>query len=164
MFVGDTNGTEITELLSKLHDKSSSAVDEVSKKLLKSCSLILLPYLVHLINLSLRQRISPQPLKVMKTVVLCCKRSTLLLVQKLPIWKISKSVCERYSFTIFACRLWRSTRFDSGSSSVSFILWWHAFGCGEVWKNQFSLTIPMLHAKIFQLTSCNVTSRPSKTG
>ena len=46
MFVRDTNGTEITEIISNLHDRSSSGIDEINNKLLKSCSPNLSPYLV----------------------------------------------------------------------------------------------------------------------
>ena len=63
MFVGDTNGTEITELISKL-DKSSSGIDKINNKLLKSCSPNLLSNLVQLISLSLRQGVFSHPLKV----------------------------------------------------------------------------------------------------
>ena len=66
----DTSGSELTENIANLHDKNYFGIDVINNKLLKSCSPILLPYLGHLKNLSLRQGISPQPLSVAKVIPL----------------------------------------------------------------------------------------------
>ena len=70
MFVRDTNESEIMEIIANLHDQNSFGIDEINNKLLKSCSPILLPYSVHLINLSVRHGISPQLLKIAKVIPL----------------------------------------------------------------------------------------------
>ena len=70
MFLTKTDEKEIKEIINKLDDKSSSGYDSISNKIVKAVSASVTPYLVSLINLSIRKGVFPDELKKAKVLPL----------------------------------------------------------------------------------------------
>ena len=70
MFLTKTDEKEIKEIINKLDDKSSSGYDSISNKIVKTVSASVTPYLVSLINLSIRKGVFPDELKKAKVLPL----------------------------------------------------------------------------------------------
>ena len=60
MFLTKTDEKEVKEIISKLDDKSSSGYDSISNNIDKTLSASVTPYLVSLINLSIRKGVFPR--------------------------------------------------------------------------------------------------------
>ena len=77
--------SELTEIINKFCPKSSTGNDNVSMKLLKECSLSLVPSLVLIINQSLASGICPDAIKIAKVIPLFKKGSMSLMDNYRPI-------------------------------------------------------------------------------
>ena len=59
---------EVEEIIKNLDNKSSSGLDELSNVFIKSCSSVLVPHLVQLINMSFKEGVFPAKLKDSKVI------------------------------------------------------------------------------------------------
>ena len=89
MFFKPTNPIEILKILSSLAHKSSSGWDNIPQKVVKSSPFVVIVALSHIFNLSLKEHIFPDKMKVARVIPIFKKGSKLSVENYRPISLLS---------------------------------------------------------------------------
>ena len=75
-FLTPTTEYEISRIINKLKPKLSTGIDEISCKLIKQSSIIIIPLITYIINLSLETGIVPDKMKLAKVIPIYKSKNT----------------------------------------------------------------------------------------